>query len=304
MSGIFKQANSNLMSNLNADPNLPVEGTATDGGQEQPLANDDSMQANTAPLEKETSNAIPNEENAPQPTSNGVTKDDLASFKDSLLQELKEKVLAKEEKQSTAKEEGKGEEVTQKEINEAEKLLTLSDEELRDQFFENPKEVIKILTDAGIKKELENLKPIIEDYNQKKTAEKTRQQVAEFAKDKPDFKELSPMMSQIIEKEGLSNNPNALEIAYYKAKAMSGQQIDESRKTLDEFMGDESTMQQLASNEKLQDQIINEYLKKVAKGETAPKSISNSDGTPAVGTGSDDSPKTFKEAKERLYRKL
>lgn len=301
MSGIFNKAGSNLMNNLNADPNAPVNSdTALDGSQAEAI---EPNQANTDTLQSKEGNAMPTNDKTATQTDNSLTKDDLTSFKESLMQELKEKVLKAEEK--PGQETGKvKEEVTQAEIDEAEKLLSMSDEDLRDQFFENPKEVIRILTDAGIKKEIENLKPIIEDYNQKQTAEKTRQQVAEFAKDKPDFKQLSPMMSQIIEQEGLSNNPNALEIAYYKAKAMSGQQIDDSRKTLDEFLGDDSTIEQIAGNEKLQDKIISEYLKKVAKGEVAPKSISNSDGTPAVGTGSDDSPKSFKDAKERLLRRL
>ena len=319
---IFGNAQKNLLDNLEAEgTKKPAPAPAKDALGENPeaipedMSLEDAVKQGLNPLGDDTAlgqdpvdpNIATADKTSVQP-DNAITKDDLDSFKNSILEELKSKIAGEPRPEEASKPVGEQETIEQKDIDEAERIMSLPDDELRDLLIDSPKETLAILTKAGVEKELSSVMPILQELKQKqedaKYFEEQRNMVAEFAQDKPDFQELAPVIAEIIQKDGLHDNPSKFEIAYYKAKALAQDKADLSRKTLEEFMGDEESMSQIASDPKVQDKIISDYLKKVAKGEAEPRTITNDDGSPAVGSAGKDRPSSFKDAADRLLRRL
>lgn len=316
----FSELSEGLMESLSAVD----EGTETPAseGTETPAASDDGngeegQNADNTPVDEGGQPAVEDPktvDNNTTPAAN-VTPEDLENLKNSLFDRISQELnKPKEEPAAEGSEDGKAEEgegepnpITEL-AQKADALKGLSEEEIRDKIFEDPFDVVNTLVAAGLQEKLgelmPKLEPIIKESEERAKLEAdqntAREFVNEFAEKTPDFKEYAKDVAKIIQDENMDMDPKNLEIAYWKAKSNSV--ADPGKKTLEEFLGDEESLKQLIGNEKLQDQIITQYLKGLADG-NAPKSISNSDGSAPVGNG-ERKTNGFKDVANELLRKL
>lgn len=236
----------------------------------------------------------------------GMSKEEIEKLKQDLFKDLQTSLTkdqGKADKTSEDKVESEDDDIK----NEAQGYLDMDEEELRDAFFEDPKKVVDSIVAERLNEELakerQKYEPVVKEYALNKTKQKMQETVNNFAKEHEDFEQHSENIAKILREDDLDmSNEKSLEYAYYKAKSMGKEQVDASRKTLDEFVDDEDALKQLTSNDKLKNMIIEQYVKEVANGKRDPATITDETGESPMTNNKKE--KSFDDISESLYRKL
>jgi len=234
-----------------------------------------------------------------------MSREEIDKLKQDLFKDLQTSLTKDQEKAVNDSEDKveSEEENIDKEAN----YLEMDEEELRDAFFEDPKKVVDSIVanrlNDELAKERQKYEPVVKEYALNKTKQKMQDTVNNFAKEHEDFEQHSENIADILRKEDLDmSKEKSLEYAYYKAKSMGKEQVDASRKTLDEFVSDEDALKQLIDNPKIRDAAIEQYVREVAAGKRDPVTLTDDTGESPMTKNKKS--KSFDDISDSLYRKL
>lgn len=185
-----------------------------------------------------------------------------------------------------------------------ENLDYINSDEFYEKFVENPGEAMQEVYRQMLNPTLEKLKPLLQQSETIQKNQKIIDTIKEFAEsgDYGDFGDYQDDMVRILKEGGYRmDDVGAYRDAYSKAKInrLSEQlaQAGNSR-TLEDYLGDEESVQKLAENPQLQQLIIGNYLSGLSKG-GSPAMIGSSPTASAVATEPQKT-KNFKDAGEKL----
>lgn len=174
-------------------------------------------------------------------------------------------------------------------------LPDIESEEFFDKFTENPGAAIMEIANAQsamkMKELMKTLQPIMEQNEIVKHNQNVRDAIKRFSEngheDFPEYKD--DMISFLKNGEYRMDDPEAYEKAYSFAKINKLEQLNKQLtetqgRTLVDYMGDDESLSKMASNEKVRDMVINEYLKGLSEG-GKPQVISGESGNRTVASG-------------------
>lgn len=195
------------------------------------------------------------------------TSQKLDEVKKDIIEELKSILPKPPEEDNVGDEEEKKEESLKDKIN---------SEEFMQKYLENPLEAItdlaNIIAADKVANQMEELKkqlsPVMEQAQQIEKNNQVRQVLTEFMTS-PEFADAGDFQNEIA--DFVKNNQlpkddiNSYKEAYWRAKVNSLQ--NSAGKTLEEYLNDEDSVNQIAGNENIKNKIIEDYLKGVAQGQ-------------------------------------
>lgn len=159
---------------------------------------------------------------------------------------------------------------------------------------DDPKEAVRREMQQEFRRQLQ---PLVEQQQANLRGRMIDQAWKQFASEHEDLADLMDDVREVIkETPGLSNNEDGLGIAYHMARS--------KRYTPEKaMMEDEEFLARAAANPRIQERVIEEYLKKVNKGgEDAPVSVGGSGKT--VPAAKKKAPTTVKEAHRLFERRV
>jgi len=163
-------------------------------------------------------------------------------------------------------------------------------EEWREKLYDNPYELMQEMQKIAAENADAKVQPILDQQQKEQMRTKVEQEVATFISEHEDFHDHADLMVEFFTKyPDLRNMEGVTELAYNYAR---GTQYS-APPTLDDFVGQEGNIEKLSANEKIQELVVQNYLKGIKDGQP-PSSFGGKGGAPAPTPT--ERPKTLAEA--------
>lgn len=188
-------------------------------------------------------------------------------------------------------------------------LIDIESEDFLEKFADNPGEAIRMVADqiadhkvkAQMEELTERMKPVLEQSDQLRLEQEAQGIFQEFMSEYPDASDYADDIAALItERSSPLNSKDSFVNAYKdaKIKSLEGRQ----GKTLDEYLEEDDSVQQLLQNDDIKSKIINEYLQELSNGKQPQVITSGGSATPPA--QSPNNPETFEDARKSLLSKL
>lgn len=189
--------------------------------------------------------------------------------------------------------------------------IEMDDDEFMEKFTENPVKAVMELADkiadkkatAQVMSLVEKMKPLLDQSEQMAFQNKVKETIAEFMSDEDyaDATEYLPQMAEIIKAQGLPQDDVNTFRNVYKDIALRDLRANKG-KSLEDYMADDGSISQIASNPKIQEMVIKDYLNKISSG-GKPQVITNN-GSSAPSATPPNEFKTFEDARKAFRQQL
>lgn len=184
--------------------------------------------------------------------------------------------------------------MVQPQVQEPELSAEEINEQFMNKFYENPTATLQEMLRQMVEPQIA---PIQQQYQQQQEQAAWNQEIYDFATSHQDFEQWKPAMQEVLNNPHIANLPNKLEVAYAMAK---GQNYQDPNAMLQD---QNFVKQNILGNQDIKNQIIQEYLQGLNKGQQAPTVIGGQVGG-AMPMTPENQPTTVKEASNIALKML
>jgi hypothetical protein len=184
--------------------------------------------------------------------------------------------------------------------------LEAQNEQIRQQFENNPMEFVKSIQDQAKEQALSEFKnqydPMIKETQQLGNKMKWQDQVRQFNSQNPEAQKYIPQITEVLRgNPGLMSTSNPLDSAY--KMAVANNLLGNGGNVVQGILGNEEYRQQIMQNPELKQAIIQEYQQGLNSGQQGIPPLMGSQGG-NIPAGGGETPNNLKEAKAAAIRRF
>lgn len=223
----------------------------------------------------------------------------LEQFNTKTRQELAQERQEKEQLKAALQQmQQQSQQMVQPQAQEPELTPEEANEQLMNKFYENPAQFFNEIKEQAKQELMQQIAPIQEQYQMQQEQARWNEAVNNFATSHQDFQQWQPAMQEVLANNPhIANLPNGLEVAYAMAK---GQNYQDPNAILQD---QNFVKQNILGNQDIKNQIIQEYLQSLNKGQQAPTVIGGQVGG-AMPMTPDNKPQNMDEARNIALKML